>query len=60
MTTISADNKREQSRPDQEERAAWETPTLRFVGTIAELVQATKKSGAQDCSGQKRFSPGTC
>ncbi|MFI5178410.1 MAG: hypothetical protein ACHQO8_07605 [Vicinamibacterales bacterium] len=42
-------------------RAAWEPPTLRAVGTIAELVQQTKKSGTQDCSGKKRFGSGiTC
>jgi hypothetical protein len=60
MTTITTDTTREQPRPAQEERAAWETPTLRFVGTIAELVQVTKKSGTQDCSGRKRISFGGC
>jgi len=46
------------SRPDGHDRARWEPPTLRAVGSIAELVQQTKKSGTQDCSGTRRFGTG--
>jgi len=44
---------------DHEERLVWETPTIRAVGTIAELVQASKTSGDQDCGGKKRFGTGS-
>jgi hypothetical protein len=43
---------------DDQDRAAWEPPTFRAVGTIAELVQQTKRSGKQDCGGTKRFGTG--
>lgn len=43
---------------DREEPAVWEPPTIRAVGTIAELVQLTKRSGTQDCSGRKRLGTG--
>jgi len=46
------------SRPEPSRHAAWEPPTLRVIGTISELVQATKRSGKQDCGGQRR-NPGT-
>jgi hypothetical protein len=50
-----------EARDDREERAVWEPPTIRAVGTIAELVQLTKRSGTQDCSGTKRtFTGNTC
>jgi len=47
----------DEPKPDQA-RAAWEPPQLRAVGTIAELVQQTKKSGTQDCGGKKRSGTG--
>lgn len=47
-----------EEREHHEERAVWESPTIRAVGTIADLVQLTKKSGTQDCSGRKRLGSG--
>jgi hypothetical protein len=43
---------------EREDRAVWEPPSIRAVGTIAELVQLTKRSGTQDCSGRKRLGTG--
>lgn len=44
---------------EHEERAVWEPPTIRAVGTIAELVQVSKTSGDQDCGGKRRLGTGT-
>ena len=43
---------------EHDERAAWEPPTIRAVGTIAELVQVSKTSGDQDCGGKRRLGTG--
>ncbi|HKW00987.1 MAG TPA: hypothetical protein VJN96_14265 [Vicinamibacterales bacterium] len=43
---------------EREVKAVWEPPTIREVGTIADLVQLTKQSGTQDCGGKKRVGTG--
>ena len=48
----------ERASHEREERAVWEPPTIRAVGTIADLVQVTKRSGTQDCGGRKRVGTG--
>ena len=52
------DDKQEPAEPGQDEREVWEPPTLRAVGTIAQLVQVSKLSGSQDCGGRKRARSG--
>ncbi len=44
----------ERASHEREEREVWEPPTIRAVGTIADLVQITKQSGTQDCGGKNR------
>jgi hypothetical protein len=51
---------RERASHEREERAVWEPPTIRVVGTIADLVQLTKRSGTQDCSGRARAPGNSC
>jgi hypothetical protein len=48
----------ERASREREEREVWETPTIRAVGTIADLVQITKESGTQDCGGHNRVGTG--
>ena len=51
---------REQASHEREERAVWEPPTIRAVGTIADLVQVTKRSGTKDCGGRNRGPGNEC
>lgn len=43
---------------ERDDRAVWEPPIIRAVGTIAELVQVSKTSGDQDCGGKRRIGTG--
>jgi hypothetical protein len=51
---------RESASHEDEERAVWEPPTIRAVGTIADLVQVTKLSGTKDCNGRSRAPGNSC
>lgn len=64
MTTVdSKTDQFDRRSPETSQRAAWETPRLVAVGTVAELVQVPKFSGTQDCGASKRQNDqntGTC
>ena len=48
----------ERANREREEREVWEPPTIRVVGTIADLVQISKESGTQDFGGHNCLGTG--